>query len=93
MATPNPFQDHSDDRLVGEAFSRQGTVGGPITEMMRRLKVAIEAQERSSTELGKRIECLNVRLFRVTVAIGALTAFGVLVAGLQALIALGLIHR
>jgi hypothetical protein len=73
MVSKNPFQDHTDDALVGEAFSRQGTVGGPIAEMMRRLKVAIEIQERTSTELNKRIERLNVWLLVVTVAIGMMT--------------------
>jgi hypothetical protein len=93
MSSPYRFDDLSDEQIVIEAASRQGTVGGPIAEMMRRLKVAIEVQERSSTELGNRIERLNVRLFRATVAIGALTLVGVLVAGVQALIALGVIHR
>ena len=93
MTSPYRFDDLSDDQIVVEAASRQGTVGGPIVEMMRRLKVAIEAQERSSTELGGRIERLNVLLLRVTVAVGALTLTGVLVAGVQALIALGVIHH
>jgi hypothetical protein len=83
MSPTNPFENLSDSQVVTEAFTRQGTVGGPLAEMMRRLKGAVEAQEVSSTRLGERIERLNWWLLGVTIAIGALTLAQVLVAVLS----------
>jgi hypothetical protein len=73
MMSQNPFQHCPDDELVGEASSRQGTVGGPLAELMRRLKDAIQALELTSTELNQRIVSLNCWLLRATVAIVVLT--------------------
>jgi hypothetical protein len=77
--TPTRFDGQSDEEVIDGAFR------GADLEMMRRLKDAIVAQERSSAVLGRRIWWLNLWLLVFTVMICILT--GVLVAE-----ALGYLH-
>ena len=75
-----PLAEVPDAELVKSAGNTGNRDAAYTVEMMRRLKDALEVQERSSTRLGERIRKLNVWLLWVTMAIGALTIVQVLAA-------------
>jgi len=69
----SPYRDVSDDLLIARAKVHGAEQGAMVGKVIRRLKGAVDEQNRASTALAKRIEALNVWLLVVTVAIGAMT--------------------
>ena len=84
----NPYREMSDDSLIGRANVTGNPQGALIGEVTRRLKVAVDEQNKASTALANRITDLNEWLLKVTVVIGALTLVQIGVGIVQVLIAL-----
>ena len=81
------YRQRTDDNLVYE-----GNISASI-EMMRRLRESLDASNESAAALTTRLEHLNVWLFRITVALGALTLVQIGLGVVQILIALKVIAR
>jgi hypothetical protein len=74
MPAENPLGGFLDDEVVQRVYDRGLPTGSGEVEMMRRLKDAVQASERSANALGYRIWWLNFWLLLFTIAIFGLTA-------------------
>ena len=80
MSTVNPLERLSDAELVG-THSAHPLDNHYLSEMTRRLKDSLNANEKAASALAHRVEKLNMWLFAVTVAVGAMTLVQAAAAG------------